>query len=173
MSTVYGIVKSHKGHIACTSQPAQGTTFKIYLPAEDSAQRVDEEIHPSKKGIGGDETILVVDDEEIIRDVAKSMLVSHGYTVHCASNGEEAVDIFRKQKAIIDLVILDLGMPGMGGERCIQELLDIDPKVRMLIASGYSTHAIVKDSQAYGAEGFVSKPYRLNDILGKLRQVMP
>ncbi|GAI75457.1 unnamed protein product, partial [marine sediment metagenome] len=128
LAIVYGIVKSHGGYIMCYSEPGEGTTFKIYFPVLES--EVIEEV-PEPEEVeeiqGGDETILLVDDEETILDIGKDILGQYGYTTIEARSGEEAIDIYEKEKDRIGLVILDVGMPGMGGHKCLRELLEIDP----------------------------------------------
>ncbi|MFW5792614.1 MAG: response regulator, partial [Desulfohalobiaceae bacterium] len=118
----------------------------------------------------GKETILVVDDEEDIRAVADDLFTSYGYTVLLADTGEKALEVLEKEK--VDLVLLDLGMPGMGGQRCLEEIVKTGPETRVIIASGYTTHDIVKNPAAHGAKACISKPYRLDQILSLVRQVL-
>lgn len=129
LAMVYGIVKNHDGYITCQSQLGLGTTFDIYLPALSPAAgnlwREDPADIP-----GGTETILLVDDEEAIRELSSRMLRSHGYQVVAADSGESALDLFRQDPAKIDLVLLDLAMPGMGGIRCLKEMRTIAPRPR-------------------------------------------
>lgn len=174
LSSVYGIVKGHAGHMTCRSAPGQGTTFDIYFPAMQLQEVLGA---VSDKGFkaavaGGDETILLVDDEEAILDIAKDILESHGYSSILADSGEQALDIYREEGARIDLVVLDLGMPGMGGRKCLERLLDINPNVRTIIASGYFTDGQESEILEYGAKGFIGKPYRLEDLLKNVRQVL-
>ena len=172
LASVYGIVKSHRGHIMCYSEIGMGTTFKIYLPAieqTDINEPKDTEIKPPR---GGNETILLVDDEESIRDFAAQLLMTFGYAVKTASTGEEALDIYANQGSKIHLVVMDLGMPGIGGHKSLQKLLQLDPRVKVLIASGYSINGQVKKSMDAGAAGYLSKPYQLKDLLNKVREVL-
>jgi two-component system cell cycle sensor histidine kinase/response regulator CckA len=172
LASVYGIVKSHGGYILCESEPGQGTIFKIYLPSAQEREA------PIEKGVeeapskGGGETLLVVDDEAAVRELAVQILQRHGYQVLTADRGEAALEIFQSRPGGIDLVILDLGMPGMGGFNCLRGLLKIDPSVRILIASGYSVDASVQECLESGAVGFIGKPYRLKDLLAKTRTVL-
>ncbi len=173
LALVYGIVKDHGGHITCYSEAGSGTIFNIYLPAlKTNASGLETTPDVEKEITGGDETILVVDDEDSILEVARDLLERRGYTVVLASRGEEALEIYRERGRGIDLIILDLGMPGMGGHKTLKRLLELDPKVKVVIASGYSVNGLVKDSLAAGAAGYIGKPYRLHDMLHKVRDVL-
>jgi len=171
LAMVYGIVKQHSGHITCYSEPGQGTTFKIYLPAA-IPETQDEQPVISAMTQGGTETILLVDDEEFIRDLGRRILERHGYTVLSASDGREALDLYKKEIGKISLVILDLIMPEMGGKQCLEELLKIDPQVRALIASGFAANGPTKEAIERGARGFVSKPYNMKQMLQVVREVL-
>ncbi len=175
LSIVYGIIKNHEGYITCYSRPEVGTTFRIYLPTiEPEAVPVDVLTAPEPEGLarGGNETILLVDDEEFIRELGVDVLGRAGYTVLTANNGENALELYRQERARIDLVILDLIMPGMGGSKCLEELLTIDPHTRVLIASGYSPDGPTKGALDSGAKGFVSKPYDTNQLLQLIREIL-
>ena len=172
LASVYGIIKSHEGYISCQSEPGQGATFKIYLPAtEQSDSDIEdgfEKVFPQQ----GAETILLVDDEEILRDMGSSALERFGYTVLTASSGEECLDVYTDKKNEIDLVIMDLGMPGMGGAKCLREIMRFDPTSKVVIASGYSANGLVKEALAAGAAGYIGKPYRLTELLKKVRTIL-
>jgi two-component system, cell cycle sensor histidine kinase and response regulator CckA len=171
LAMVYGIVKQHGGHITCYSEPGLGTTFKIYLPI--SGARVES---PEAKAVTlplrGSETILLVDDEEHIRSLGKRILERSGYRVLTAVNGKEALDIYAESKSEIDLVILDLIMPEMGGNECLKRLLKINGKVKVLISSGYAAAGESKGSKEMGAKGFVGKPYNMTQMLEAVRQTL-
>jgi two-component system, cell cycle sensor histidine kinase and response regulator CckA len=171
LSTVYGIVKQHDGHIMCYSEPGHGTTFKIYFPALVSKEEIKE---TAVRAIprGGSESILLVDDEEMIRNFGSRILTKAGYRVISASNGIEALDVYRARGAEIDLVILDLVMPEMGGKQCLAGLLRLNQSVKTVIASGYSNGAAGKEAVASGAKGFVNKPYDIRQMLGVIREVL-
>jgi len=172
LAIVYGIVQSHHGLILCESSRDTGTTFRVYLPVPER-EGAAPEIETRKKGdYRGAETILIVDDEPDILDIGQNTLEQFGYTVLMARSGEEAVEIYSRQGNHIDLVILDLGMPGMGGEKCLQELLRMNPSVKVLIASGYAATQTVQGILEAGATGFMAKPYRLEDMLKKVREVL-
>ena len=170
LASVYGIVKGHGGYITCDSEVGKGTTFNLYLPAMGIKEfTIEKEPVVPQPAPGGNETVLVVDDEEWIRDFASLALKQFGYNSLTAASGEEALDIYRSRQEEIDLVILDIGMPGMGGYKCLQELLLINPTLNILIASGYSIDGQVKKIIENGAAGFMGKPYRLNELLAKVR----
>jgi len=173
LSTVYGIVKGHGGYIYCYSEPGLGTTFKIYLPVRDvEAPSPHAQTKLSEDMLKGSETILLVDDEEPLRELGAMTMQSMGYTVLTACNGEEALQIYAEQGGKIDLVVMDLGMPGMGGHKAMKEILAMNPEAKVVIASGYSANGQVKASLESGAAGYVAKPFRLADLLGSIRSVL-
>jgi len=172
LASVYGIVKSHGGYITCYSEAGRGTTFKIYFPAmvQPEAQEIEE--IGAKTIPWGTETILLVDDEEDIRGFAEQALMKFGYRVYTASTGEEALELYWAKSTEIDLVIMDLSMPGMGGHKCFQKMRKFDRQVRVIIASGYSINGQVKKSLEAGARGYVGKPYRLANLLNTVRETL-
>jgi CheY-like chemotaxis protein len=172
LASVYGVIKGHGGYIDCQSKLGQGTIFRIYLPATEKTDiEVDGEIG---EGVfrGGPETVLVVDDEATIRDLTSETLERFGYKVLIATSGEEALEIYADPAKQVDLVLLDLGMPGMGGHRCLREIQRIDPAAKIVIASGYSIDGQVKKTLESGAKGFIAKPYQLIDLLSTVRTVL-
>ncbi len=173
LASAFGIVKSHGGHITCYSEPGQGTLFKIHIPV---LEEVDQPAESSRGNVdvikGGNETILLVDDEKALRETGSRILNTMGYQVVTASNGEEAFTKYRNRQAEIDLVILDIGMPGMGGHRCLQEILALSPNAKVIIASGYSYGMQLKDTLAAGATGYIAKPFGKDALLKKVRNVL-
>jgi two-component system cell cycle sensor histidine kinase/response regulator CckA len=166
LSTVYGIVTGHGGHICCQSKEGDGSIFHIYLQANSQGQlELKTEDKDATESLGGSGRILVVDDEPTVRDIARKMLSRNGYEVIQAASGEEALAIYEERKDKIDLVLLDLGMPGMGGKACLKEIRRKDPEARVLIASGYIQYELTDELESLGAAGMVSKPYRKADIL--------
>ena len=121
---------------------------------------------------GGTETILLVDDDESIRNLGKQMLGEFGYTVFTASDGENALALYRIEQERIDLVILDLIMPGMGGRKCLEELIRINPQTKVLIASGYSANVHKKDTVEAGAKGLIDKPYDMRQMFNMVREIL-
>ena len=171
LATVYGIVKQHGGHILCYSEPGHGTTFKIYLPSIQTEE--DLETPPIETAIpGGTETILLVEDEEVLRELGTEILIGFGYEVITAGNGREALDIYQTDGKRIALVILDLIMPEMDGKQCLKEILGVNPKARILIASGYSENGPITRTSLAGAMGFVEKPYNMRKLLETIREVL-
>jgi len=171
LAMVHGIVKQHNGHITVKSEVGKGTTFNVFLPAvQDPTETVLEStgIMPAF----GMETVLLVDDEEFIRKLGVRILTKHGYTVLQAKNGREALDLFKKERTNIGVVILDLIMPEMSGIECLRGLLKIDPKVKILVASGYAADTSVKETIQQGAKGFFTKPFRVNEILREVRRIL-
>ena len=172
LASAYGIVKNHGGYITCYSEITHGSTFKIYLPAIEREDCPAPKANSGTSPQCGTETILLVDDESYIRDFATQSLERFGYTVLTAACGEEALEIYTSGKYKIDLVLLDIGMPGMGGYRCLEELLQFDPNAKVVIASGYSINGHVKSAREAGARGYVGKPYQLTDLLSKVREIL-
>ena len=173
LATVYGIVKNHGGQIACSSEIGRGTTIRVYLPANRSGKGAQQTaLSLEKSPRGGDETVLFVDDEKTIRDLGREMLAYNGYQVLLACTGEEALELYREHGADIDLVVLDISMPGMGGRKCLEELLQLNPLVRVLIISGYSLTGQLKDIMSNGAAGFVAKPFSITELLTSTREVL-
>ena len=172
LAMVYGIVKNHDGYIMCYSEPGEGTTFKIYFPIiekEIKTMESKEEKVPIKGGI---ETILLVDDEEAIRELGEDIFTRFGYTVLMASDGESALEIYSEKKEEINLVILDIIMPGIGGRHCLEKLLKMNPRVKVIIASGYSINGPTKEVLEAGAKGFISKPYDMRGMLKTVRKIL-
>jgi PAS domain S-box-containing protein len=171
LATVYGIVKQHGGHITIYSEPGLGTTFKIYLPAiqtdRKSETQTQEIIIP-----GGTETILLVDDEESLRELGSRILSEYGYRVMTASNGKEALELYQREDAGISLIILDLIMPEMDGRKCLEEVLRVNPKARVVLASGYSESGPGSGAMTGGAKGFVHKPYNMRQLLTTIREIL-
>jgi CheY-like chemotaxis protein len=171
LASVYGIVKGHDGYISCYSEKEQGTTFKVYLPATE-AVHLNESPDIEEPVTGGTESILIVDDEEWIRDFASKILTEHGYGVSMASSGEEAIKSYSGKDTEIDLVILDIGMPGMGGYKCLSEIINFDPSAKVIIASGYLINAQPANLLEAGAAGYIGKPYQVSELLKKVRTLL-
>ncbi len=171
LAVVYGIVKSHGGHITMHSEPGVGTTFKIYLPAHQVPAEPDVPTYAHFSALGTG-TILLADDEEFVRSLGERILEASGYKVLTAHDGQEAIEIYRQKRDEISLVILDLIMPVMDGKQCLDEILKVNPQAKVLIASGYSPDGATKDILASGAKGFVNKPYDIDQILRSVRQAL-
>jgi PAS domain S-box-containing protein len=175
LAVVYGIVANHGAHICCESEPARGTTFNIYFPALNGPDReapVADNGPMDEKFPAGEEILLLVDDEEYLLETTKILLEQYGYRVLTAENGEKAIEIFKNEKTKISLVILDLQMPGMGGLKCLDALLNIDPQAKVIISSGYMAISSQREMMDKGAVGFIQKPYRYQDISNLVRGVL-
>jgi len=171
LASVYGIIKGHGGYINVHSEKAQGTTFKLYLPASSRA------VEPEGKAVTtkilrGRETVLLIDDEEMIIDVGCGLLKELGYTVITARSGPEALEVYRDQHAQIDIVVMDMIMPGMGGGETFDRLKRINPKVKVLLSSGYSIDGQASKIMERGCNGFIQKPFNLQQLSTKLRQIL-
>ena len=172
LAVVYGIVKSHHGHISCYSEEGIGTEFKIYLPSIGETNSKDDIIKIEQEIVGGTETILVVDDEGAIRDLAKKVFERYGYKTVLCDDGQSGLNAYKDNKDDIDLIILDLIMPGMSGSEALGYLLEFDPDVKVIVASGYSINGPVRDALNHGARSFISKPYTLRNLLGEVRKIL-
>jgi PAS domain S-box-containing protein len=171
LATVYGIVKQHGGHITCYSEPGLGTTFNIYLPTIEKER--DSEAPTVENPIpGGTETILLVDDEEALRELGSTLLNEFGYKVITANDGKQALDIYQREGDHISLIILDLIMPVMDGKKCLEEILLVNPNTKVVMASGFSEAGTASGVMAAGAKGFVQKPYDMRQLLSTVREVL-
>jgi DNA-binding NtrC family response regulator len=170
---VYGIIKNHHGHIECDSEPGAGTCFSVYFPVSKSENMLKDEMSTEKEKIAtGNETILLIEDDESIRDAAKRMLVYYGYTVIPATNAEKAIEIYLAEQESIELVILALNIPGMGGRKCLERLVDIQPELKTIVTSGYPSAANIENVHSAGNAVIVEKPYQFSDLLRTIRQVL-
>ena len=171
---VHGIALSHGGHVECQSELGRGTTFTIYLPAAQSQDETgaSEPVIEQGRLPGGNETILLVDDEESLRQLGIRTLRSAGYAVTTASSGEEGLEEYRKKGEQIKLVIMDLGMPGMGGHKALKAILKINPAAKIIVASGYSATGRAKGALEDGALGYVGKPFKKAELLATVRGVL-
>jgi PAS domain S-box-containing protein len=170
LSAVLGIVRSHKGALKVYSRPGQGTTFKVLFPAGAQASAAP----PPQPALDltGQGTILIVDDEEIVRHTARHTLRRYGYETLTAADGAEAVEIYRSRPGGISAVLLDLTMPVMGGEETLRQLQRLDPAVRVLLTSGYNEVEAVQRFAGKGLAGFIQKPYTSADLARKMKEVL-
>jgi CheY-like chemotaxis protein len=174
LSTVLSIIDRHDGHISAESTVNVGTTFTIFIPA------IRDTLSPASEGVSGVQAghgkILVMDDEELIRNVAREILQELGYEVFFAKDGKEALEVYlkaeREQKPF-DAVIMDLTIPGgMGGKEAVRDLLAVAPKAKVIVSSGYSMDPIMADYKKYGFCGVVCKPYNANEISETIAKAM-
>ena len=171
LAMVHGIVTQHGGYIICYSEPGMGTSFKMYFPVS-SAEILSDSAQTGEMPALGTETVLLVDDDDRVREMTRQIIEMGGYKVLVTLSGEEAVVKYRDCKDEISLVILDLIMPGMGGKLCLEEILRIDPDARVIVASGYSPDALTHHKKGSGARGFILKPYDAKSILEAIRNVL-
>jgi PAS domain S-box-containing protein len=174
LASAYSVVKNHNGYITVDSTLGVGTTFDIYLPSV--AKTVSNKKRFFDKPDEATGRILIMDDEEIIRDIAESMLSYIGYTVERAKDGDEAIELYKKaieQHKPFDAVIMDLTIPGgMGGKEAVKKILEIDPEVKAIVSSGYSNDPIMSNYEDYGFKGVISKPYKIEELSEVLKQLI-
>ncbi len=170
LAMAYGVIQNHGGIINVESEVGQGSVFTIYLPATEKISEAAQPA-PGEKGIGKG-TILIVDDEHIIRSFGKSALLSLGYKVFEASDGLEAVEIYKQKKNEIDAVILDLIMPKMGGGQAFKKMKEINPDIKVLLSSGYSINDTTQELLDAGAKGFLQKPFDMKKLSRELRKIL-
>jgi CheY-like chemotaxis protein len=170
LASAFGILKNHNGIIHFTSTSGKGTTFFIYLPVSDRPVEIDTSTEESVRV--GSETILIVDDEDQVLDACRAMLKQLGYKTILAKNGNEAVEIFQKENANIDLIILDMIMPGMDGLTAYEHLKDINANAKVILSSGYSITDKVKEIVAKGCDEFIQKPFTLGQISRVTRELL-
>jgi len=170
LASAYGIIKNHNGIINVYSEKGHGTSFKIYLPASDKT--VPEESPKTQALLRGTETILLVDDEHMVIDIGKEILEKLGYDVITAAGGTETVDLFKKSKKKIDLVILDMIMPDMSGRETFENLKAYQADVKVLLSSGYSIDGQATEILNSGCKGFIQKPFSLKQLSRKMREIL-
>lgn len=171
LASVYGIIKNHCGFINVHSEKGKGATFNIYLPVSETGIVVEASKLYHHEILYGQGTVLLVDDESIVIDVGKGILEELGYRVLTARSGKEALDVYRSQREKIDLVILDMIMPDMGGGETYNRIKDIDENAQVLLASGYSLNGQAKEILDRGCQGFIQKPFSIQDLSIKVREV--
>jgi len=176
LATTYSIVRRHDGYVTAKSTPTAGTTFYIYLPASEKPIPRKQAEYAVQAAFLGKGRILVMDDEEAIREMLDNMLRAAGYEVELTSDGAEAIERYIKAKEtgeLFDAVILDLTVPGgMGGKETIKKLLEIDPDVTSIVSSGYSTASIMSEFKKYGFSAVVTKPYSARELERELQRLI-
>jgi PAS domain S-box-containing protein len=174
LSVVFGVVQTHHGFIYVESEPGKGTTFLLYLPALQTIEpiRVEEGETIIEEKLCGTETLLVIEDEKALSELVRLLLETKGYKVHTAQDGNEAIEVYKRYKEEIDIVLTDMGLPGMVGTDVFNALREINPNVRVIFASGVIEPDAKLELSKAGAKGFIQKPYNPNEILRKLREVL-
>ena len=174
LSIVYSVIRNHNGHVAVKSRPGVGTTFIIYLPA--STERVIRKRRKEKDNISGEGRVLLMDDETLVREVAGEILKRMGYSVEFASDGAEAIGLYKTAMASshpFDAVIIDLTVPGgMGGKEAIRELREVDPGVKAIVSSGYSQDPVMANYREYGFSEVIAKPYSSLELSRVMHKVI-
>ena len=170
LASVYGMIKNHDGMINVESKKGEGTTFAIYLPA--SKKEITKEKELSHEVFRGKETVFLIDDEDMIIDVSQEIIKALGYTVLVARSGKEAIEIYEKNKEKIDMVILDMIMPGMGGRETYDRMKDINPDIKVLLSSGYGIDGEAEEILERGCDGFLQKPFNMKKLSQKIREIL-
>lgn len=168
LAAAQGIVRGHKGAMKVYSEPGKGSTFKVIFPTSGK-QAVQTTERPSAEALTGNATILVIDDEPVVRQTAKSMLERYGYTVLVAENGKEGVDLFRIIADKVALVILDMSMPVMSGEETLRNLKLINPQVVVMLSSGFNEVEAIRRFTGKGLAGFIQKPYSMAELAERVK----
>jgi CheY-like chemotaxis protein len=174
LSTVYGIVKQSGGNIWVYSEPGMGTVFKVYLPRIDDATSAitSEKRAQEAAALRGSETILLVEDEDIVRGLTRKILMQAGYSVLDAKGGEEAIRVCRAHAGPIDLLLTDVVMPEMSGKEVADRLLELRPGIRVVFMSGYTDEAIVQHDVLNVSVEFIQKPFTWIALTKKVRDVL-
>ena len=170
LASAYGIIKNHGGFINVYSEKGHGTVFNVYLPA--SEKDVIEEARPTGDILEGSETILFVDDEEMIIEVAEEMIKRLGYKALVAQSGKMAIEMYEAHKERIDMVILDMIMPDMNGGEVYDRIKEKNPEVKVLLSSGYSIDGAASEIMNRGCNGFIQKPFKMKKLSQKLREIL-
>ncbi|MCP3950831.1 MAG: response regulator, partial [Desulfobacterales bacterium] len=171
LASVYGIIKGHTGYVDVDSKPGEGATFSVCLPATEVAvPALNEQV--SVGPIKGQGTVLLVDDEAVILEVGKEYLQVMGYTVHTARGGRDALAVFTAEYRRLDLVILDMIMPDIGGGEVYDRFKTIDRDVKVLLSSGYSLNGQASEILARGCNGFIQKPFGMRTLSLKIREIL-
>lgn len=170
LASAYGIIKGHGGYVYVDSEIGHGTTFSIYLPA--SEKKVWRGAKIAKRLIKGTGTVLLVDDDEVILEVGQELLEAMGYQVLLARDGKEAIEVYRKNRDSIDIVLLDMVMPNMGGGKAYDRLKEIAPDIKVLLSSGYGIDGEATEILERGCNGFIQKPFNMMGLSGKIGEVL-
>ena len=170
LATVYGVVRQSGGHIWLYSEPGEGTTFKVYLPLVDEA--LSEPRDRPTEATGGTETIMLVEDERVVRDLAKVILERKGYTLLVAASPREALALLESHPAGIDLLVSDVIMPILSGPELARRIRDLRPGIKTLFLSGYTEQLVNADGRLAGMDGFLSKPFTADDLARKVGDIL-
>jgi two-component system, cell cycle sensor histidine kinase and response regulator CckA len=172
LSVVYGVVQTHHGFVDVESEVGNGTTFRLYLPVQKESVAAIETGKAEEQVHGGTETLLVVEDEDLLLDMVTILLEAYGYSVLTAKDGIEAVNVYDQHAQEIALVISDMGLPKLSGDGEFKKLKEINPAVKMILASGYFEPETKATLESAGAIGFLQKPYIIEEVLTKIRKAL-
>ena len=172
LASAYGIIKNHNGIINCYSELGHGSTFNIYLPVSSSEVKIIEDKTISTKASLDNETILLVDDEEVVAQGCRQVIEALGCNVFVALGGEDAIKIYKENQDKIDLVILDMIMPNMSGSETYDRLKEMNPEIKVLLSSGYSIRGQATDILDRGCNGFIQKPFNIGQLSQKIREIL-
>lgn len=174
LATSYGIIESHNGFLEVESELGKGTTFSIYLPVQPPTIIMPEETKKSfeTESEGGTETVLLIEDEAVMRELLKALLLAKGYTILTADNGFEGIKLFTERHDDIAVVVTDVGLPKIGGGEVFKRLREVDASIPVIIASGYIDPSVKADLYKAGALHFIQKPYHPNEVLRAIRKVV-
>ncbi len=170
LASAYGIIKGHDGYIDVESRKGEGATFSVYLPA--SEKKIAKTARITEKLLKGTETVLLVDDEEIILDIGRDLLKAMGCSALTARGGCEAIELYQKNQDDINIVILDMIMPNMSGGEIYDRMKEINPDIKVLLSSGYSINDQATDILSRDCNGFIQKPFTINELSAAIRQIL-
>jgi CheY-like chemotaxis protein len=170
LASAYGIIKAHGGYIDVDSRRGLGTAFSIYLPA--SKQKVHKAVKTAEPLVKGTGTVLLVEDEEMVLEVGRELLEAMGYKVLLARDGEEAIQVYSRNWDNIDIVVLDMVMPSMGGGEAYDRMKEINPHMKALLSSGFSINGEATEILERGCNGFIQKPFTMKELSGKISEIL-
>ena len=170
LASTYGIIKGHGGYIDVDSKKGQGSTFNIYLPVSEI--KFEKAIEAAEQFIRGTGTVLVVDDEDEVLEIAKDLLEAMGYRVIKAKDGKGAVEVYKKNQDDINIVVLDMVMPNMGGGEAYDRMKEINPDIKVLLSSGFSIDGEATEIMERGCDGFIHKPFKMKDFSEKIMEIL-